>query len=150
AFVSAETAWRTMTRYDPYGNILRATIAVLAAGLGGADAITVLPFTAASGLADPFARRIARNTQLVLTEEGHLAKVLDPAAGTGWSEELVSELCRSAWSLFQELEAAGGIAVALERGMIQSRIAQVSAERQHAVATRRYALVGVTEFPDLN
>ena len=83
AFVAAETAWRMMTRRDPYVNILRTTIAVFAAGLGGADAITVLPFTAALGLPDAFARRIARNTQLILLEESNLAKVADPAAGSG-------------------------------------------------------------------
>ena len=83
AFVSAETAWRMMTQRDPHVNILRATIAAFAAALGGADAITVLPFTAALGLPERFARRIARNTQLVLLEESHLAKVADPAAGSG-------------------------------------------------------------------
>ena len=72
-FISAETAWRMMTRRDPHVNILRATIAAFAAALGGADAITVLPFTAALGLPDRFARRIARNTQLLLSEESHLA-----------------------------------------------------------------------------
>ena len=83
AFVSAETAWRMMARRDPHVNILRATIAAFAAALGGADAITVLPFTAARGLPDRFARRIARNTQLLLCEESHLDKVADPAAGSG-------------------------------------------------------------------
>ena len=83
AFVAAETAWRMMTRRDPYVNMLRTTIAVAAAGLGGADAITVLPLTAALGLPDRFARRVARNTQLVLLEESNLAKVADPAAGSG-------------------------------------------------------------------
>ncbi|MGE5777697.1 MAG: methylmalonyl-CoA mutase family protein, partial [Hyphomicrobiales bacterium] len=78
--VAGETAWRMMTRRDPYVNMLRATIAVVAAGFGGANAITVLPFTLALGLPDRFARRIARNTQLILLEESHLAKVTDPAA----------------------------------------------------------------------
>ena len=82
-----------MTRRDPYVNILRATIAVFAAGLGGADAITVLPFTAALGLPDRFARRIARNTQLILLEESNLAKVTDPAAGSGGIEDLTQQLC---------------------------------------------------------
>jgi methylmalonyl-CoA mutase len=83
ALVSAETAWRMLAARDPHVNILRATIAVVAAALGGADAITVLPFTAARGLPDAFARRIARNTQLILLEESHLAKVADSAAGSG-------------------------------------------------------------------
>ena len=86
AFVVAETAWRTLTRDDPYVNILRATIATFAAGIGGADAISVLPFTAARGLPDRFARRVARNSQLVLLDETGIARVADPTAGTGWSE----------------------------------------------------------------
>ncbi len=113
AFVSAETAWRMMARRDPHVNILRATIAAFAAALGGADAITVLPFTAALGLPDRFARRIARNTQLVLLEESHLAKVADPAAGSGALEDLTDQLCHAAWGLFRDIEAAGGIAAAL-------------------------------------
>src|SRR6185312_1781476 len=106
-----------MTRRDPYVNMLRATIAVFAAGLGGADAVTVLPFTASLGLPDRFARRIARNTQLILIEESHLAAVADPAAGCGAIEHLTQELCRTAWSQFQEIERAGGAAAALESGL---------------------------------
>ena len=97
AYVSAETAWRMMTRRDPYVNILRSTVAVFAAGVGGADAITVLPFTAAIGLPDGFARRVARNTQLVLLEESNLAKVSDPTAGSGAIEDLTQQLCAAAW-----------------------------------------------------
>ena len=108
AYVAAETAWRMMTRRDPYVNILRSTVAVVAAGLGGADAIAVLPFTAALGLPDAFARRIARNTQLVLLEESNLAKVADPAAGTGGIEDLTGQLCAAAWALFQEIDTTGG------------------------------------------
>src|SRR5204863_1357870 len=102
AFVAAETAWRMMTRRDPAVNILRATIAVFAAGLGGADAITALPLTAAIGLPDRFARRVARNTQLVLLEESSLAKVADPAAGAGGIEDLTAQLCAAAWAQFRE------------------------------------------------
>ena len=105
-----------MTQRDPYVNMLRATIAVFAAGLGGADAITVLPFTQALGLPDRFARRLARNTQLLLLEESNLAKVADPAAGSGGIEDLTAQLCRAAWALFQEIEQAGGAWAALEAG----------------------------------
>ena len=98
AYVSAETAWRMMTRRDPYVNILRSTVAVFAAGIGGADAITVLPFMAAIGLPDGFARRVARNTQLLLLEESNLAKVSDPTAGSGAIEDLTQQLCASAWT----------------------------------------------------
>ena len=108
AFVSAETAWRMMTRRDPHVNMLRTTIAAFSAGIGGADAVTVLPFTAALGLPDRFARRIARNSQLLLLEESNLAKVSDPAAGSGGFEALTEQLCTAAWALFQEIERAGG------------------------------------------
>jgi methylmalonyl-CoA mutase len=148
-FVAAETAWRMTTRRDPYVNMLRATIAVVAAGLGGADAITALPFTMALGLPDRFARRIARNTQLVLLEESSLAKVTDPAAGAGSVEDLTEQLCRAAWSQFQEIERAGGAWAALEQGMIQSKVAAVCGERQAAVARRKDALIGTSNFPDL-
>ena len=149
ALLTSETAWRTMTRRDPYVNMLRATIAVVAAGLGGADAVTVLPFTLALGLPDRFARRIARNTQLVLLEESNLAKVADPAAGAGGVEALTDELCRAAWAQFQEIERAGGVWPALEQGLIQGKVAAVRAERAKAVARRRDALTGTSNFPDL-
>lgn len=149
AYVSAETAWRTMTKRDPWVNILRATLAVFSAGLGGADAIAVLPHTAALGLPDRLARRIARNTQLLLLEESNLAKVADPVAGSGAIEDLTDKLCRAAWTLFQKIERAGGAAAALEQGLIQDRVAAVRAERQAAVARRRDALTGTTEFPNL-
>lgn len=149
AFIAAETAWRMMTRNDPQVNILRATIATFSAAIGGADAITVLPFTAACGLPDAFARRVARNTPLILLDEANTARVADPTAGTGWSEQLTSELCRAAWALFQEIEAAGGATPALQAGLIQRKVAAARAERERVIATRKDALVGVNEFPDL-
>ena len=150
AFVAAETAWRTMTQRDPHVNILRATVATFAATLGGADAITVLPFTAARGLPERFARRIARNTQLVLLEESHLAKVADPAAGSGAIEDMTDQLCRAAWAQFREIEAAGGVAAALSSGLIQQKVAAVRAKRAVAVARRQEALTGVSIFPHLS
>jgi methylmalonyl-CoA mutase len=149
AFVTAETASRMMTRNDPQVNILRTTIATFAAAIGGADAITVLPFSSALGLPDAFARRVARNTQLVLIEEAGVARVADPTAGTGWSEQLAGDLCAAAWALFQEIERAGGAAAALEQGLIQRKVAAAHAERERAVATCKDALVGANEFPDL-
>ncbi len=150
AWVAAETAWRMMTRRDPYVNILRSTIAVFAAGLGGADAITALPFTAAIGLPDAFARRIARNTQLILLEESNLAKVSDPTAGSGGIEDLTRQLCDAAWSLFQEIEKTGGADAALEQGLIQAKVAATRAEREKNIARRKDALTGTSEFPDIH
>ena len=149
ALVAAETAWRTMTRRDPYVNMLRATVAVASAGFGGADAITVLPFTSAQGLPDRFARRTARNTQLVLLEESNLAKVADPAAGAGGIEDLTDKLCRAAWTQFQEIERAGGAWATLDQGLIQKKVAAVRAEREKAVARRKDTLTGTSNFPDL-
>jgi len=149
AFIAAETAWRRMTRRDPWVNMLRTTIAAFSAGLGGADAVTVLPFTAVLGLPDRFARRIARNSQLLLLGESNLARVSDPAAGAGGLEDLTAQLCRAAWTLFQEIEAAGGAAAALAAGMIQQKIAKVRAEREAAVASRKDALTGTSDFADL-
>jgi methylmalonyl-CoA mutase len=148
-YVAAETAWRTMTRRDPYVNMLRTTIAIAAAGLGGADSITALPHTAALGLPDAFSRRIVRNTQLILLEESNLAKVGDPAAGSGAIEDLTGKLCAAAWNLFQEIESAGGAWAALERGLIQAKVATVRSERQQAVARRKDAFTGTSDYPDL-
>jgi len=150
AYVSAETAWRMMTRRDPYVNMLRATVAVFAAGVGGADAIAVLPFTAAIGLPDSLARRVARNTQLVLLEESNLAKVSDPTAGSGAIEDLTQQLCATTWTLFQEIEKTGGAPSALETGLIQEKVAVTRTERRKNVARRRDAVTGTTEFPDIH
>jgi methylmalonyl-CoA mutase len=146
-FVAAETAWRMMTRRDPHVNMLRATIAAFSAGIGGADALSVLPFTAAIGLPDRFARRVARNTALLLLEESNIAKVADPAAGSGGIEDLTQKLARAAWSLFQEIEKAGGAPAALEHGLIQGKIAKVRAEREAAIAHRTDALTGTSDYP---
>jgi methylmalonyl-CoA mutase len=149
-FVAAETAWRMLTQRDPYVNMLRATMATFAAGLGGANAITVLPHTLALGLPDPFARRVARNTQLVLLEESNLAKVSDPAAGSGGIETLTQQLCEAAWVLFQEIEKTGGVFAALEQGFIQRKIAATRAVREQNIARRKEVLTGATEFPNLH
>ena len=148
--VAADTAWRMLTQRDAYVNMLRATMATFSAGLGGANAITVLPHTLALGLPDPFARRAARNTQLVLLEESNLAKVSDPAAGSGGIETLTKQLCEAAWSLFQETEKAGGIFAALEQDLIQRRVAATRATREANIAKRRDVLTGASEFPNLH
>ncbi|WP_298261128.1 methylmalonyl-CoA mutase subunit beta [Bradyrhizobium sp.] len=150
AFVAAETAWRMLTQRDPYVNMLRATMATFAAGLAGADAITVLPHTLARGLPEAFARRVARNTQLVLLEESNLAKVSDPAAGSGGIESLTQALCQAAWALFQEIENAGGAFAALEQNLIQRKVAATRAAREANIARRKDVLTGASAFPNLN
>ncbi len=149
-FIAADTAWRMLTQRDPYVNMLRATLATFSAGLGGANAVTVLPHTLALGLPDPFARRVARNTQLVLLEESNLAKVSDPAAGSGGIESLTQQLCEAAWTLFQEIEKAGGVFASLEQSLIQRKVAATRAVREQNIARRKEVLTGATEFPNLH
>jgi len=149
AYVAAETAWRMMTKRDAYGNIVRGTIAALAAAVGGANAVTVLPFSAAVGLPDAFARRVARNTQTILLEESNLYRVTDPSAGSGAIETLTDALCGVAWRLFQDIEKAGGPAEALRDGLIQREVTKVRTAREVATARRKDPLVGTTDFPDL-
>jgi methylmalonyl-CoA mutase len=146
----AETAWRMLTRVDPAVNWLRTTTAVFAAGVGGADHVVVEPWTAAIGLPDAFARRIARNTQLILIEESSLHRVADPAAGSGGMEALTDELCKRAWAQFQDWEKAGGIVAALSANLVQPAVAKVRAERAAAIAKRREPLTGASEFPNVH
>ncbi|MFD3451150.1 methylmalonyl-CoA mutase family protein [Streptomyces sp. NPDC058691] len=139
-----------MTRRDPWVNMLRTTVATLAAGVGGADSVTVLPFDHALGLPDAFARRIARNTSTILMEESHLARVVDPAGGSWYVERLTAELADAAWSWFQELERAGGQAAALASGLVGERLAATWQVRAKALAKRREPITGVSEFPLLS
>ncbi|PLX39015.1 MAG: methylmalonyl-CoA mutase [Hyphomicrobiales bacterium] len=148
--VHTETAWRMMTRRDPWVNMLRTTIAGFAAGVGGATSLTVLPFTAALGLADGFARRVARNTQSVLLEESNLYRVADPAAGSGYVETMTDQLAQAAWALFQEIEAAGGLSAALASGDLQEKITTVRAARDRDIAKRKVAITGTSEFPNIH
>lgn len=146
---TAETSQRMMAWRDPWVNMLRTTMACAAAALGGADAITVLPFTWALGQPDAFARRIARNTQLVLMEESGLGRVVDPAGGSWAVEKMTDDLARRAWELFQAVEAKGGMGEALISGYVQDEIAREAELRAKAVATRRLALTGTSTFPML-
>ena len=137
------------TKHDPWVNLLRTTVACFAAGVGGADAVTVQPFDAALGLPDSFSRRIARNTQNLLIEEGHLARVLDPAGGSWYVESLTEALAQAAWDWFTEIERAGGLVAALDSGLVRDRIAAAWADRAQRLATRADAITGVSEFPNL-
>ncbi|WP_406221231.1 methylmalonyl-CoA mutase family protein [Streptomyces canus] len=139
-----------MTRRDPWVNMLRATIATLAAGVGGADAVTVLPFDHALGLPDAFARRIARNTSTILVEESHLSRVIDPAGGSWYVERLTDELAEAAWRFFRTIERDGGQAAVLRSGRLRTDLATTWAQRSKKLATRREPVTGVSEFPFLS
>lgn len=147
--IHAETAWRMAARRDPWNNLLRATLAAFGAAIGGADAITVQPFTQALGTPDEFARRLARDTQLVLQDESHVHVVDDPAAGSGGIEALTDALSERAWSVFQQIEAEGGLATALEKGSFQAQVAETAARRAQNVARARDKITGANEFPDI-
>lgn len=138
-----------MTRRDPWVNMLRATIATLAAGVGGAEAVTVLPFDHALGLPDAFARRIARNTSTILVEESHLSRVIDPAGGSWYVERLTDELAEAAWRFFRTIERDGGQAAVLRSGRLRTDLATTWAQRSKKLATRREPITGVSEFPHL-
>ncbi|MFI9586042.1 methylmalonyl-CoA mutase family protein [Streptomyces sp. NPDC052236] len=143
----AVTSAVMMSRRDPWVNMLRTTVASLAAGVGGADAVTVLPFDHALGLPDSFARRIARNTSTILVEESHVGRVIDPAGGSWYVERLTDELAHAAWAWFQELERAGGQEAALRGGLVSERIGATWESRKKDLATRREVVTGVSEFP---
>ena len=150
ALIFAETAWRMMSRRDPWNNILRGTLAAFSAAVGGADAVSVLPFTQALGAPDEFARRLARDTQLVLQDESHIDAVDDPANGAGGFEALTDELCREAWTLFQQIEAEGGLPKALATGAFQARVAEAAELRAKNMARAKDKLIGANQFPDIH
>lgn len=147
--IEAETAWRMMTRRDPWVNALRVTTAAFSAGVGGADAVCALPHTQALGLPDAAARRLARNAQLILIEEANLWRVADPAAGSGGLEALTDALARKAWDLLQEIERAGGLAASLASGGFAASVGQAREVLQRDVARRKRPLTGASEYPNL-
>ena len=135
---------------DPYVNLLRATVAAFAAGVGGAEAVTALPFDEPIGLPVPFSRRIARNISSLLISESHVATVADAGGGSYLVEQLTDEVAQAAWTLFGELDADGGIVAALADGRLHDKIDEVVAQREQLVATRAKPLTGVSEFPNLH
>ena len=135
-----------ITARDPWVNMLRGTLAGFGAGVGGADAVTVLPFDAALGLPDAFSRRIARNTQSLLVAESHLARVVDPAGGSWYVERLTDALARRAWEVFTGIERAGGLHAALRDGSLADTLASTWAAREKRLATRKEPVLGVSEF----
>ena len=146
ASIHAETSYRMMTAADPETNILRTAIAGFAAAVGGADSISVLPHTIAHGLPAGFARRVARNTQLIMANESHVDHVADPASGSGAVEALTADLCAAAWEEFQRIEAEGGVLVSLQQGYIQNRVRTASAKRNAEYRSGERAIVGTTLF----
>lgn len=145
----AVTSRPMMSAYDPWVNMLRTTVAAFAAGVGGADAVTVVPFDSPLGRPDAFGRRIARNTSALLIEESHVARVTDPAGGSYAVERLTDDLARAGWDELGRIEAAGGASAALGDGSFLARIDEVVERRDQEIATRQRPLTGVSEFPHL-
>lgn len=148
--IQAVTARSMFSRRDPWVNMLRSTTAALGAGLGGADSVTVLPFDNAIEQANSFARRNARNTQLLLIEESQLGRLVDPASGSWFVESLTNRIAQQAWAIFQEVEARGGIEVGLADGSVRSEIDHSWATRLGHLADRTEPITGVTEFPEVD
>lgn len=144
----AVTSAAMLTRYDRHTNMLRGTVATVAAAVGGADAVTTLPFDSALGASDSFARRMARNVSALLTGESGLDQVTDPAGGAGAVEMLTARMAESAWSEFTGIDRAGGIESVLADGSLAAAVASARADREHRIATRRQPITGVSEFPN--
>ncbi|WP_158736037.1 methylmalonyl-CoA mutase family protein [Alteribacillus sp. YIM 98480] len=144
------TSKRTKTVNDPYVNMLRATTEAFSAVAGGADCLEVTPFDAAFQRPSSFAKRIARNTQIIIQEEAYLGRIMDPAGGSYYVEKLTHELAEKAWSLFQEIEASGGLAQSLLDGKVQERVAKGRKQKEEQVQKQRKVYVGVNKYPDIN
>lgn len=148
--IQAISASRMLTKRDPWVNLLRSTAACFAAGVGGADIVTLRPFTDAISVAEELGRRTARNTQLIAQEESGLGRVADPAGGAWFIERHAQELCEAAWAFFQEIEGHGGFGAALEDDTIQTHVAKARKALQTSVAKRKTPLTGISEFPLLD
>ena len=146
----ASAASRNKTRHDVYVNMLRATTEAMAGAIGGVDSLQVAPFDAVLGESSAFSRRIARNLQLILQEEVRLIDLIDPAGGAWHVETLTDQLAKSAWSLFQQIEAQGGLVAALRAGSVQAQIAEVAQQRRQDLAEGRTALIGSSRYPNLD
>ena len=148
--IQAVTPRSMFSQRDPWVNMLRSTSATLAAVIGGAEAVTVLPHSVARGDADDLARRAARNVQLLLLEESQIARIADPAGGSWFVESLTQRLSEAAWTEFQRVEAGGGMATALTDGSIHAAVDDAWSEHRALLATRAEPVTGVSEFPELD
>jgi len=148
AYIHSTTSEWNQAIYDPYVNILRGTTESMAAALGGADSITVVPFDKSFRKTTSFSERIARNTQVILKEEAHLNKVIDPAGGSYYIENLTHSIAEEAWKFFLGIEKKGGYLEALKDGYIQKSVKETARQRDLNIATRREVLLGVNQYPD--
>ena len=148
ANIEARSSRRMLAARDPWPNLLRLTAAGFAGAVGGADAVVLDGFTRASGRPDAFARRQARNTQIVLMEEAHIGRVDDPAAGSWFLDARTRDLADAGWAEFQRIEREGGIVASLKGGAIQMRVAASRQTLQAAFDKGANQIIGVTKFVD--
>ena len=147
--IHAESSWRMMTIHDPWVNLLRTTIACFSAGIGGAESISILPFSYVIGNSS-LANRLTRTTQKILIEESNLGIVSDPAAGSGVIENLTQNYCEQAWEMFQKIEQLGGLFKASEVGFIQETIKTTEQQRSENVQTGQLVITGINSFPNIS
>ena len=147
-YIHGETSRWNKTLYDPYTNMLRTSTEGMSGAIAGCNSITVLPFDEHYRQPDNFSTRIARNSQLILSNEAHLDKVVDPAAGSYYIENLTEEIGHKAWELFQEIEQEGGLMKTIENGTIQSAIRDSQETRIRTIATRGRIFVGTNQYPN--
>ncbi len=147
--IHAGTMKHNKTVYDPHVNILRVTTEAYSAVLGGSDSVSVAPFDEVLGLPDEFSRRVSRNIQIILKEECHGHRVIDPAGGSWYLENLTEKLAEQGWHEFQKIEEIGGLTVALENGYVQQEIAKVVDHNHLESARRKKVIVGTNMYPNL-
>ncbi|MBE0645958.1 MAG: acyl-CoA mutase large subunit family protein [Bacteroidetes bacterium] len=143
------TSWWHQTKYDPYVNMLRATIESMAGVIGGAESMYTAQFDEVAGVPGEFSKRIARNLQIVLREESQLGQVTDPAAGSYYVETLTDAVARHAWKLFQDIETQGGYLAAVQNGFIQDMIETTAEKKRKNISSRRDVIVGSNQYPNL-
>ncbi len=147
--IHAVTSEWNQTLFDPHVNMLRGTTEAMAAVLGGVDSVSVTPYDHVLNTSEKFSVRHARNTQIILKEEAYLDKVVDPAAGSYYIENLTASVAENAWNIFLETEAAGGILEMFKKGELQNAIHDMADKKHEKMATRRDKLVGTNEYPDM-
>ena len=148
-FINATTSEWNQSVYDPYVNMLRSTTETMSAAIAGADSISVLPFDNAYKNADDFGYRIARNQQLLLKEESYMDKIVDPAAGSYYIENLTNNIAQGAWAIFLKVEEMGGYCRALREGYVQDQVEATAKKRDMDIATRRTTILGTNQYPNL-
>lgn len=147
--IHTDNSMYNKTVFDPYVNMLRTTTETMSAAVAGADSISVYPFDAAFKESDEFSRRIATNQQILLKEEAYLDKIVDPAAGSYYIENLTNAIAEKAWDIFKTIESKGGFVSAIKANYIQDEIMNMNAKRESDVAKRKTVIVGTNQYPNM-